>query len=32
VHSVVDALGGTVEVSNVGDGCAFEVRLPPPPR
>jgi signal transduction histidine kinase len=28
VHSVVDALGGTVEVVNRGAGCVFEILLP----
>jgi len=28
VRGVVDALDGSVEVSNVGPGCVFEIRLP----
>ena len=31
VHGVVDALGGSVDVSNVDGGCRFEIRLPSAP-
>jgi len=31
VHGVVDALGGSVDASNVDGGCRFEIRLPSAP-